>query len=480
MRKRYMSKSFCNKLIKESQSKIVHFLESFSRCIINEEASLFMGTGVSMNSGLPSWHKLLEPCIQQLGLTNENALNLYKVAQYYENSYTKASLREIVHEQINAYYDKNPIIQALLSLNFKSVWTTNYDTLIEKELEALRIPYNAITNEKNLSQISTHDKINLYKINGDISDPDNIVLTQTDYEGYENTHSLFLTFLKKELVSNTFLFIGYSFEDQVILNCLSSTMHLLNGSGNLHYAFIYIDEKTTPQIEYKVQDLRLRYNIECLYVNKDTLPELITLLNEKVKEKKVFISGAYYDVLPQTDLFADNLSKALVTALLDNDNRISTGIGRRLGTYITGYANQYLAEKQKRNPQKYLSMRPFPFHLELTDAQKEEYRTYMMRDCKSAIFMFGQSEHTMINGGFSQTNHYSHGVYQEFMLAQKHGLIIIPVGSTGYEAEVIWQEVKNNINKYYYLSKKIDVLKTETNPERLSKIIVSILNQDKK
>ena len=103
-----------------------------------------------------------------------------------------------------------------------------------------------------------------------------------------------------------------------------------------------------------------------------------------------------------------------------------------------------------------------------------------MRDCKSAIFMFGQSEHTMINGGFSQTNHYSHGVYQEFMLAQKHGLIIIPVGSTGYEAEVIWQEVKNNINKYYYLSKKIDVLKTETNPERLSKIIVSILNQDKK
>ena len=101
----------------------------------------------------------------------------------------------------------------------------------------------------------------------------------------------------------------------------------------------------------RVQDLRLRYNIECLYVNKDTLPKLITLLNEKVKEKKVFISGAYYDVLPQTDLFADNLSKALVTALLDNDNRISTGIGRRLGTYITGYANQYLAEKQKRNPQ---------------------------------------------------------------------------------------------------------------------------------
>ncbi len=426
-----MSKAFCNKLLKETQSKAAHFLERFSRCIINEEASIFLGTGVSMNSGLPSWKKLLEPCIQQLGLANEHSLDLYKVAQYYENKYTKAGLREIVHEQINAYYERNPIIQALLSLNFKSVWTTNYDTLIEKELDALRIPYNAVTNEKNLSQISTHDKINLYKINGDISDPDNIVLTQTDYENYEYTHSLFLTFLKKELVSNSFLFIGYSFEDQVILNCLSSTMHLLNGSGNLHYAFIYVDEKTTPQIEYKIQDLRKRYNIECLYVNKNTLPELIALLNEKVKEKKVFISGAYYDVTPQVDMFADNLSKALVTSLLDNDNRIATGIGRRLGTYITGYANQYLAENQKRNPQKYLSMRPFPFHLELTDIQKEDYRTYMLRDCKSAIFLFGQSEHTALSGGFDKTHHYSYGVYQEFLIAQKRGLINIPVGSTG-------------------------------------------------
>lgn len=475
-----MSKAFCNKLIKGSQGKINDFLERFSKCIINEEASIFVGTGVSMNSGLPSWKKLLEPCIQQLGLTNESTLDLYKVAQYYENKYTKAGLREIVNEQINAYYDRNPIIQALLSLNFKSVWTTNYDTLIEKELDALRTPYNAVTNEKNLTQISTHDKINLYKINGDISDPDNIVLTQTDYENYEYTHSLFLTFLKKELVSNSFLFIGYSFEDQVILNCLSSTMHLLNGSGNLHYAFVYVDEKTTPQIEYKVQDLRRRYNIECLYVNKSTLPQLIALLDEKVKEKKVFISGAYYDVSPQVDLFADNLSKTLVTSLFDNDNRIATGIGRRLGTYITGYANQYLAENQKRNPQKYLSMRPFPFHLELTDIQKEDYRTYMLHDCKSAIFLFGQSEHTSLNGGFDKTHHYSYGVYQEFLIAQKRGLTIIPVGSTGYESEVIWEEVKKDINKYYYLSKKIDALKTETNPERLSKIIVSILNQNKK
>lgn len=41
---------------------------------------------------------------------------------------------------------------------------------------------------------------------------------------------------------------------------------------------------------------------------------------------------------------ADILSKTLAIRLLEDGKRISTGVGRKLGTYITGYAHQYLAE----------------------------------------------------------------------------------------------------------------------------------------
>lgn len=475
-----MSKTVYNKLMKETKTKVNDFLDRFSNCIINEEASVFIGSGVSSNSKLPSWRKLLEPCIQKLDLMDNNEISLYKVAQYYSNKYTDTVLRELVNDQINNYYEGNDVLSSLLSINFKSIWTTNYDKLIENELSSRRVRHNIITDEKNLTQISTHDKVNVYKINGDVSAPKNMVLTQNDYEQYEYTHSLFLTFLKKELVSNTFLFIGYSFDDQVILNCLSSTMRLLDGSGNLHYALIYIDDKVTPEIEYKTDDLRKRYNIECLYVSNDTLVDTIRNLEKKVKENKVFISGAFYDVDSVTDKFADDLSRCLVNALLNNGNRISTGIGRRLGTYITGYANQYLAEQEKGNPQKFLSMRPFPFHLELTEEQKRYYRMSMQNDCSSAIFLFGQSEHTITNGGYKKYGHYSMGVYQEFTIAQELGLNIIPIGSTGYETEIIWNEVKNNINRFYYLTKRIDSLKSEKNPQKIAELVISIINQLKK
>ena len=94
--------------------------------------------------------------------------------------------------------------------------------------------------------------------------------------------------------------------------------------------------------------------------------------------------------------------------------------------------------------------------------------------------MFGQSEHTEKSGGFPVHKHYSYGVYQEYLIAQRLGLCIIPVGSTGYESEIIWKEVKSQINRYYYLSKKIDLLMSEKDPEKLSKIIISIINQRNK
>ena len=101
----------------------------------------------------------------------------------------------------------------------------------------------------------------------------------------------------------------------------------------------------------------------------------------------------------------------------------------------------------------------------------------MEYDCEAAIFMFGRSESTEKEGTFSETGHYSRGVYQEYTIAKELNHIIIPIGSTGYEAKVIWNEVKNRINEYPSLSKKIDILGSSKDPELLAKTIVSILNE---
>lgn len=108
--------------------------------------------------------------------------------------------------------------------------------------------------------------------------------------------------------------------------------------------------------------------MKAFFVDEKNQVDVIKKLISAVNKNKVFISGAYYNVSADEEQFADILSKTLAIRLLEDGKRISTGVGRKLGTYITGYAHQYLAEKSIRNTHRYLSMRPFPFHLDLTDA----------------------------------------------------------------------------------------------------------------
>lgn len=463
------------RLLEQSSKDIEHFLNIYSEQVISGRTSLFLGSGVSRDSGLPSWFNLLAPCAKELELDMGNQPDLYSIAQYYSNRHSDAELRRMFSQAINKNLEPSPLLDCLLDIPFNSIWTTNYDHLIEDGLKNRFIGYNSIVNDKDLASFSQETKINVYKMNGDITVPTNMIITKNDYEHYIQRHPLFLTFLKKELVANTFLFVGYSFSDKIVLDCVNSLNEFLGSDGNCHYAVMLVDDHVTIKEEYLFEDLHKRYNIQCLAVQKEDLYTLVSRLIKKIREKKVFISGAFDTVTEKENCFADALSCELVHCLYDNKFRISTGIGKRLGTFITGYANQYLAEHNITNTSRYLSMRPFPFHLDLDEQQRIHYRKTMQADCSSAIFLFGQSKSTSLEGGVETTGHYSRGVYMEYELARKSGLAVIPVGATGYEAEIIWNEVNADINSFYYLSKKIDKLLNERDPKKLSEIILSIL-----
>ena len=51
-------------------------------------------------------------------------------------------------------------------------------------------------------------------MHGDVERPTDAVLTKDDYERYDMKRPLFRTALQGDLISKTFLFVGFSFEDQ--------------------------------------------------------------------------------------------------------------------------------------------------------------------------------------------------------------------------------------------------------------------------
>lgn len=79
-------------------------------------------------------------------------------------------------------------------MGFKSVWTTNFDKVIEKNFENQQININAIHDEKDLSSVNLMNRVNIFKLNGDIGHIDKIVISKADIENYYLNHELFLSF----------------------------------------------------------------------------------------------------------------------------------------------------------------------------------------------------------------------------------------------------------------------------------------------
>ena len=71
-----------------------------------------------------------------------------------------------------------------------------------------------------------------------ILDPSSCVILKDDYEIYNDKRQLFTTTLQGDLVSKTFLFIGFSFEDPNLKYILSRIRILLDKNRRTHYLFL--------------------------------------------------------------------------------------------------------------------------------------------------------------------------------------------------------------------------------------------------
>lgn len=443
-----------------------NFVEKVATAINDNEIALFVAAGLSASTGLPSWKELLTPCANELGIEIKNDSDLYMIAQYYENEYGKTELVHKFEKAITRLSNSSNYLDSILNLGFREIWTTNYDTTIEDTLKNRNTIPKVIHNDMDLNSF-TDGGVHIFKMNGDITNPHNMIISKSDLEQYSITRQLMLTFFKRELVSKSFIFLGYSFTDSLVLDALSLIKSCLSDSCNIHYTII--KNEHSQYFDYFIQDLWKRYNIKALLVEDySEIPNIIYSIKEKTKEKKVFISGSF-DTLPyDEDNFADTICNVLVKSLYDNNYIISTGMGRKIGNYLAGHAFEYLTKHDMYDVEKRLLMRPFFEKMNVND--KSNHRKKMIEECKYAIFLFGKSP--------SETGEIinSKGVIEEFEIAKSMNKNIISIPTTGYAAKEIFLEQKNNLVKYPYLEMYINALENETDPEKIARIIISILD----
>jgi hypothetical protein len=462
------------------------FLKEYIKAIRDGNAALFAGAGLSRPSGFVDWKELLRPFAESISLNIEDEHDLTLVAQYVQNaSGNRGLISKSIMDAFNREVDLNDNVRILTQLPIETYWTTNYDHLIEEGLrEANRNPDVKIE-YKQLSNTKRDRDAIVYKMHGDVDHPADAVLTKDDYVKYDISYPFFRKVLQGDLISKTFLFIGFSFEDPNLDYVLSQTRLLLEENVRNHFCIMKTvkkDDYTEEEFGYKKaqQDLReadlSRQGIQIVYVDDFTeITDILREIETAISANNVFISGSadFYDG-DWTKEKVEELAYKLSNQLVKHSYKVTSGFGLGIGSSVINGALDEINRSKYNHIDEHLCLRPFPQNIEDPDERAKkwkEYREEMLSNNGIAIFMFGNKKDS--KGNKVEAN----GCWEEYQIAKQMGCLIIPIGSTGDVAEKILEDIKLDEDLYRYIEDSETILKESKDVDMLVETVLKIANK---
>lgn len=464
-----------------------HFVEIFAKELEEENVAIFAGAGLSVGAGYVDWKKLLQPIAQDLELDIDKEQDLISIAQYHLNEkQNRSGLNRALIEQLSPGHSPTENHLILARLPIKTYWTTNYDQLLEDSLKAAgKVPDVKFTLDHLKLTRPKRDAV-VYKMHGDIDHPDDAVLTKDDYERYQSTRGQYVTALSGDLVAKMFLFLGFSFTDPNLDYILSRVRISLHGKPRDHYcifrkcnraSFTTEDEFKYAEIKQRlaINDLK-RFGIQTLLVDEyKAITALLRQIENRYRRKTVFISGSAHEYGTWGESAGESFIRNLSQALIRNDNRIVSGFGLRVGSQVISGVLEEIYQHQGKRLHDQLILRPFPQGMD-AHKQWELYRHEMIARAGTAVFVFGNK----LEAGNVVT---ANGMHREFEIAKEKGLLLIPIGATGFVAKELWQQITNNFAAYYPahadLKPLFDVLGDASNSGHLIEAVIEIINKAK-
>ena len=436
---------------------IESFIKEFVKDLAENNVAVFAGAGMSKSAGYVNWADLLRDIATELGLSVDKEHDLISLAQYHVNENRgKARINKKILEEFAQEAEATENHKILARLPVITFWTTNYDTLIEDSLKAANKVVDIKHQVKQLANTRPKRDVVIYKMHGDVHHPADAIITKEQYESYYKTHESFVTTLSGDLISKTFLFIGFSFTDPNLDYVLSRLNIQFGEDSRQHYCFIKKQSKGKDDEEIFKYNLRkqelmindlMRYKIKAILVEEySDITEILKEIERRYRKKTVFVSGSAEEYgawnRNEAQRFIHSLSRGIVSAGF----RIVNGFGWGVGSAVINGALEAVYERPDRYSEDQLIMRPFP-QFETGDKKLpdlwEEYRQRMISLAGIAVFIFGNKNDG--KGNIISAN----GVKREFEIAISQGLIPIPIATTGYITQEIFDEIVKAPEKFY-------------------------------
>ena len=294
--------------------------EELISLVRREQVSLFIGAGFSKEASAPSVWDLQKSILERIYDTEKR------------KSHENDSLADLSNFFVNEIHlgSRNPLMRILRKAfdfvptctddhnllakipHFRRIFTTNYDTLLEDSYAK-----NDVCVVRNDADCAYMNKpFTVVKVHGDFTDPDSVVITSDDYKQFftASKNPIMWDLVKTEFATKNILFIGYSLEDNNILDIIQKVS---DAQGNNQNEMFLIAPGISPEKQEKLKELKVHYFDAVANV---FLTQLIEELKEHITEdfKNKYISGETctrflksYQILPtvQTPVQGNNAIK---------------------------------------------------------------------------------------------------------------------------------------------------------------------------
>jgi hypothetical protein len=206
---------------------------------------LFAGAGLSVPAGLPTWNALVNQLAAELGRQRQENDELDIAQAYRDQPGGAAKLANLIRTRFTgvlstlAHY-------LLLALPIHSVFTTNYDPLLEDTLAALKRNPLRVVREQDVAQTGKADGVYVVKFHGDAATPEEIVLCRADYEGFFRQRPALSALLRGLLLNQKFLFVGYRLRDPNFQQIYVEVATMLRGAQQPAFATTFDQGEARP------------------------------------------------------------------------------------------------------------------------------------------------------------------------------------------------------------------------------------------
>lgn len=206
---------------KSIPDSILPYLNEIAERLWSGRASVMVGSGFSKNANpaFPNWSKLGDLFYEKIHsrkpdneIKEIKYLSVLKLADEVQADRGRPALDQLLRNAIpDLEYEPSPLHKQLLKLPWSDVFTTNYDTLLERACNAvISQRYDVIVNKEDLTY---SQKPRIVKLHGSFPSDRPFVVTEEDYRRYPEDFAPFVNTVRQSLLENTLCLVGFSGDD---------------------------------------------------------------------------------------------------------------------------------------------------------------------------------------------------------------------------------------------------------------------------